>query len=698
MTSKISCCKMTGNAIKRRLWYGAVLFLIFFLTLPLGTMLRLESKNQIAEMYGAANEEILAQYIKQVQIQFQTIVGGGDYAAMFAVACAALLGAWCGLSWLHSRKQMDLIGSLPVRREKIFLSESFATLVLFLVPYLANLILVLVVGAAKEIVTGEVFPLMLAGLGLHLFFFLVLYLCAAAAMLLTGKILTGILGTGVFLAIGPATYAVVVSLPSAFWQTYVETSHTALTNIASLSPMGSFMVAVSRMETWIGWERAGLNLTRPLISGLIMCLIFGGLSMWLIKIRPAEGAENSMAFPATEGVIKAVILYPLSLCGAVFFMAIGSFRNEQGKVPWFWFGLFFTLVIGSILIEVIYHFDRKMIFGHRVWTGISMAAVVLTAAFFCFDFMGYDHWLPDADEVESMALCGEGWYSYTFPDGSSSSVEYLKNHLDELDGEGILELAREGVNNLEEDVSAEEERNITVLFKLKNGSVKARSYDVSRKNAAEVMENLFRQRIYREIQFPGILEGADSMEPSGVWRFGQSSSLEGLTNKEKKEFAVIYREELEALDYNELFAPGSGEVSFWNAMGTYPLNENFVNSLAYLQEKGIPAAVSWEDVEILSMEFYFAGKEEETSYMEPEEAASEVEDTDVIKITDPEQIAAARENLICDEWWYQEEGSWETEQDIIVTVTYQGKDEEIDAHCAYLKGQVPQLVKELSEN
>lgn len=696
MTSKISCCKMIKNAVKRRLWYGAVLFLGFFVMLPLSAMLRLESKSRIETVYAMEDPQTLARHLKAVQAQFLRFVGGGDYLVMMAVLGAALLGAWCGLYWLHSRKKMDLTGSLPVRREKIFLSESLATLILFLVPYFVNVVLELLVGAAKGIMTKEVFPMVFAGIGLNLFYFIVLYFCAAAAMLLTGKILTGILGTLVFLVIGPATYGILLAMPSAFWKTYVNMSETGRVAVAYLSPAGSFMVAVSRMEHWITWEGQNLNLVPSLISGLIMCLIFGGLSVWLMKIRPAEGAENSMAFPATEGVIKALILYPLSLGGGIFFMALGTSRYDLGEKPWFWFGLFFTLIVGSILIEVIYHFDRKMIFGHQMWTGISMAAVVITAAVFSFDMVGYDHWLPDSEEVAGMALCADPYYC-EYPDGSATSLEYLKNHLDELNGEGILELAREGVNNLEEETSVDEDRrNVTVLFKMKNGSVKARDYSVSRESTAKVLEHLFQQRIYREVQFPYILEKEDDVRLGDLWRIGQSSSLEGLTNKEKKEFAAIYREELESLDYNELFAPGSGEINV-SSLGTYPLNDNFVKSMAYLQEKGIGAAMSWDDTEIVSMEFYFAGDEEEL-HAEREVWSSEdtvsAQTDEVKKITDPEQIAEARKNLICDEQYWQE-GAWETEDGLRVGVTYRGKDEDVYVDCAYLKGEVPEIVKEL---
>ena len=57
MTSKISCSKMITNAMKRRLWYGAVAFLIFFIGFPLVAMLSFQSKADIASTTLSVTEK-----------------------------------------------------------------------------------------------------------------------------------------------------------------------------------------------------------------------------------------------------------------------------------------------------------------------------------------------------------------------------------------------------------------------------------------------------------------------------------------------------------------------------------------------------------------------------------------------------------------------------------------------------------------
>lgn len=681
MTSKISCRKMTMNVVKRRIWYGAVLLLIFFLGIPLNIMLRFGSKNEIAAKTINAIEK--SRLLAEEQIRFQKFVGGGNIFLMMLVLGAALLGAWSGLYWLHSRKKMDMLGSLPVRREKLLLSESLAALILFAVPYLINLFLAFLVGISKGLVTGNTFPAMLAGCGIHFLYYIILYLCAAIAMLLTGKLLTGILGTMVFLVIGPVLYGILATFPEVFWKTYVGGFSGDWLSL--LSPAVSFLIATTGMCEWT--ENGGSAfLTMPLISVIIMGVLFGALSIWLVKIRPAEGAENAMAFPKTEGIIKAVLLYPMGLGGGLFFMVIGTYRNGEEENLWFWFGLLFVLLVGSIIIEVIYHFDRRMILGHKRWTGIGMAAAIVTAAVFFFDLLGYDSWLPSEDDIKNAVFCAENYY-YDYPDGSNNTLEYLENHLDELEGKAVLELAREGVEYLKnEELQDESERSIQVLFKMKNGSVKKRQYSVSKKSAAKAEEKLYEEEIYRKAVFPILLKEPADVVLVHISNLGQYCSEPGLTIKEKEELAAIYQEELENLEYYDIFAPGSGELQFKDAQslnyinGSYPLNGNFEKTVKFLKEREVEAVKDLSEVEIVQMTFY--RENEEFAVLKEKE------------ITDPETIEKAKEDLVSrDRYWI--ENSWELDEDVYVNVTYQGEDELVSCECAYLKGKTPDIVKEI---
>lgn len=503
-------------------------------------------------------------------------------------------------------------------------------------------------------------------------------------MLLTGKLSTGILGTGVLLLIGPATYWVLKALPQVFWKTYVA-DWESRTNIAAYtSSAGSFCAATARMYEWLSGSDTKLHIQIPLFTAVMAGLVLAVLCIWLVKKRPSEGAEHAMAFPQTEGVIKACILYVLGLGGGLFFMMLGAFRNGEESNAWFWFGIIFSLILGSIIIEIIYHFDRRMLLGHKVWTGISIAAVLTTAVVFVFDLPGYDSWVPDEKDVTNATMWSGNTY-FAYPDGSKTLAEYMEKHLDEMKGEGLTELAAEGVKYTDTDETG---TFVTMLFKMKNGSVKKRQYVLSERAIAKEEEKLYREETYKEAIYPLLLDTA-GYEVKSIESMGQEESLTYLAQEQKEKLIEIYIEELRKLDYSQIHTPDSGIICFSKEGSSYEyeyynLNENFPETMEYLEKNGIQLMKTMDEANIISMEFY-----EDTGDFEKEAQQS-------IIITDPEIISEARKNLVCINRYEGLNERWNLEESLSVWVTYRTPNNDVvDIICYYEKGKLPEAVKSI---
>lgn len=587
MTSKIFYLKLLRDMIKRRIWYGAGIFLLLFISMPLAAMLSLKSET---ELYYYSFMDLNYE-LEQQKFQLVEWVSGGNAFLVCLIIGIALLGAWTGLSWFHSRKKMDLYGSLPVRREILFGIESISTTILFVVPYICNMFLTLLVGMTKGLFTWRALKQGIYGIGVYLLGFWAIYLCAAIAMLLTGKIITGILGTMVFLVIGPLMYWLLAALPDIFFDTYVSHSLALEFLLPYLSPAGSFINQVIKISSYLSIPNDFDWI--PSVVLVFTVVLELAISVWLVRIRPAEGAEQSMVFPKTEGLIKAMILYPMGIGGGIFFWEIGSSRGADG---WFWFGIVFVMAIVSILIEIIYHYDRKRLFEHKWSSGIALIAVLITGAIFKLDIFKYDQWIPDREDVENATMFYR-YYWGEYPDDITNSEEYLLAHLDELQGDCVFELAEEGIANLEWKEAAEngdaEARErwenqqityLTIVYKMKDGSVKQRWYRVSVESADAAEKELYQEQIFKEAHLPILFE------EDGTCQFSEINgiALDYLTKSEMIELANIYKEELRALDYEQIHAEDSREVTICRLTGEwlggdYLLNENFVITNAYLE-------------------------------------------------------------------------------------------------------------------
>lgn len=433
-----------------------------------------------------------------------------------------------------------------------------------------------------------------------------------------------------------------------------------------------------------------------------MGIVFAGFSFWLMKVRKAESAEKSMAFVKTEGVIKGIILYPLILGGGLFFVALSSI-NGQGNDNWIWFGLLFTAVVGGILIEIIYYFDRKQIFGHKIWTGISFGAAALTAVFFAFDITGYDKWLPKEEEIAHAAMydnSGYSWWDYS--DGSHTAAGYIQNNLEQFQGKGVLELAREGVENLDRDSWEENYTSVEVYFQLKNGKVVKRGYTVSDQLYRKTEREMFEEKAYREVEIPIMYADDSKIQIQGIRHWNQNISLDELSNKEKRELIRKYQEDLRTLSFDKIYEKNSSLIEFsdenYNYIPEYTLNRNFTKTVKYLKEKGIDV-VSPLDLDSVVQVTFRDFREDE--YLT--EADSEVCDKELLgedRVTqDKEFIKKAlgnMENLVLRDNLYRNKINTEDLcMELEVSIDYKTKEGvEVSSMWYYQKDTVPEEVEQ----
>ena len=196
MTKRVSDLKLLAEDIRRRSWLifmilaGALLLLPFALQMELSA---LEYGNPVQ-----AAEDL--KWLRQTQMDIaERILGGGNFLVLLGCMFAAVAAAVTGFSYLQSRKQVDFYHSLPVRRERLLFSRFLGGCLMTVIPYGAALALALFgVAGAHGLFCGELAKTALQGLGVFLLLFLVFYILSVLAMLLTGRILTGILLTAFF--------------------------------------------------------------------------------------------------------------------------------------------------------------------------------------------------------------------------------------------------------------------------------------------------------------------------------------------------------------------------------------------------------------------------------------------------------------------------------------------------------------------
>ena len=271
--------------------------------------------------------------------------------------------------------------------------------------------------------------------------------------------------------------------------------------------------------------------------------------------------------------------------------------------------------------------------------------------------------------------------------------------MESFQGKAILELAREGVENLDRtEWDGSSYSSVDVYFQMKNGEVKERSYMVSDKTLQETERQLYQEEAYKEAVLPVLLLEAEDIHVEDIRRFEEYISLNFLSSKEKTEFVRLYQEDLKALDYDEIYADNSSFIVLYDEnhqyIEYYPLNSNFEKSASYLKSKGLDVVSPLDPDKVRRIKLV-----DHRTTGETEQEMDTVETVKEKTIQEQELIEKALENpenLVYTGCSYENKTDMERLcTDLQVDITYVMENGDlVSSSWAYVDGKIPQAVEE----
>lgn len=555
MTSGNLYFKLLKEDFRRRTWAIALTFLGFFFTLPVGLALTMENAaNMHYNRYNGYKDFIQDGSIPDalfrsnlLELKTKVVSGhitfGNHMIVILLIAAAVILGV-SGFFYLHHRRQVDFYHSTPVRREVLYSAQYTGGILIVALSYLINLALTLGVAWSYGVHPGSIIGSMAGSWALNMLFFLLMYAAVVVAMMMTGNLVVGILASGVFFFFIPAVMFLLSIYCGNFFLTstrgiWSSDASPFIWGMKFLSPFSIYMAALD----W-GVGAIGKHIPELICAGLAF-LALSILGLELYRRRPSEAAGRAMAFKRTMMPIRIILVLGCGLAGGMFFWAI------QSRLKWGLFGVAVSVILAHCVVEIIYHFDFKKLFGHKIQLGISLAAGILIFLSFCFDWYGYDSYLPKADKVVSASLeigADSNWLTHQILTVNHSggldidqkgAYEEIEKNMKLTDMSLVMPIVQQGRRNaLEErkehqvygraaayrvsgvsviggaddsvgvfaagkegEASAQKPRkfssNVTVAYQLKNGRHVRRSYHLYLSDVMDVYEKLYGQKDYK---------------------------------------------------------------------------------------------------------------------------------------------------------------------------------------------------------
>ena len=385
MTSGTSFKNQLRETAKNRIWQLAVVLLFLFITLPMSAAALITKRPDFTAESGISEEAAKLLFDVNIAEQFTFTVSSG----LFLYAALALFLAVCGFGYLYRSRETDFYHALPVTRKRLFLLNYLTGALFFLVPYVLNLGLSVLIVLIR--VGGALDLLKIGSLAVyHGAFFLLIYAVCVAAVMLTGTFLCGFLGGIILCVYGSAAAGIYAALCETFQLTRLW-DNTRMSDLAFVaSPFGMYIKCMFDRTGWDGF---------PVIPAVLLAaLLVTLLSLLLYQARRLEHAGRAMAFPLTEPFLKLFLAVPAAVFGGLLFYEI---LESEG---WGVFGTLFSGILSCALIEILYHGDFKKLFSGKAVTVLSLVCSLAVLAAFRMDLFGFDRYVPDASGTAGVTV------------------------------------------------------------------------------------------------------------------------------------------------------------------------------------------------------------------------------------------------------------------------------------------------------
>lgn len=557
---------------------------------------------------------------------FVAHIGFSEVWALFALLFGVLFAVQ-GFCWLYSRHKMDLYMSVPVSSVKRYVMIWGSGILWYAGMTLAGILLCWAVGAAFGVMSCYAAAQSMAAWGFHMLAFLAIYHVSLVAVMLTGNVLTALLGCTVLFAYEPALRALYDSLKTIFYHSYCSADAERMMDLPWISPFAGALDLFGCVRYEDGYlvgpaGKQGLTWRFGMQAGLlIVCVVSAGIfAYWLYRKRKTESYHRSVAFQPLAAVLEAALLVPFSMAAG---MIAAKTSGDRGL--FLFGGCVLGAVCGHIAIRLVYKRELKAVIGGRAVFAGSLLAALCFLGMFRFDWTGYDRFVPAAQEVRAVSVSLESDYSafgnYDEPFTGESSAGLVDKILESMNSEcpetieSVIGLAGkwqdEGMPGAETGVfgnitvrydseAPEEKQELArwvACYTMQNGRKVYRRFFVDMEESREAVDTILRDPAYQKARYQ--IFSDLFAEKLGEMKVSFSDGrMETLYTAEKEPLLEALRRDFKGYDYSLMSQNlPAGRVSFELKNGTeegknpytweFPVYAEFEETVAVLEQNGI---------------------------------------------------------------------------------------------------------------
>lgn len=502
--------------------------------------------------------------------------GNGDFQYLLILVFPVAAGIFV-FRYLQSKGSADFQHSLPLNRDRMFLSHLASGLVLLIVPILVNACVLAIVKMMPDLA--------------YVFRWFVLFKWLATLLVLTVFMYVFTVFVGVCTGqsiLQTAVVFILLLLPAALGELWEFHFRTYLYGYSSHF--------VNDSMNWSNWspivQLLEQNLDRfnrytVFIYTGLSCL-FGAAAFFLYRLRKTEAATQAIAFSYFNPLFRGGVM----VCAM---MVAGAYFHQSNQNPgWTWFGYIAGAVIGFVGVEMLLQkswqiYSRKALIRFGGYT--LLCALILYVP--VTNISGYVTRVPGTAQVEKASINLEGQIYSMFRDrGNKQRDEAYISAIRELHRKLVTTRAK---GPLPDSPTPIRTINVDIVYWLKDGSVLTRAYPAIPVPLIEAqLKPLMETEGYKRAVFGLDLldQNIDRITLEGAYyaeeRYAENPKAAVITNpQEIKEFQEILKREFLKMTYEDQ----TDRRMEWATVNILPSGKN--EQTRYLWKKSFKELDAW---------------------------------------------------------------------------------------------------------
>ncbi|MCT8977433.1 DUF6449 domain-containing protein [Clostridium sp. CX1] len=509
---------------------------------------------------------------------------GGGLQGIFALIVPVLLAIFI-FRYIQVKISVDMIHSLPIKRNTLYRSHIAFAVVSLVAPVIINALIIIILN--KVLGLGQYYGAYdaIQWSRIMILFPLVSFFVAVFMGMVTGSsVLQGVL-----------TY-IFMFLPFGLTLLISETLKLFIYGFAyNVNEISNKLSPIVRIFDGFGnfdFNNKNLTLTEVTLY-ILLCIILYFISQFVYNIRKLEAASNPIAFKSLQYVFKYGVTFCAMLVGGAYFQAV------QNSDRWIFFGFFIGSLIGYFVAEVIVK-KSLWVFKSIKGYGIYIVVMIIVSIGIRFDITGYENRIPALDNVESIYFSE---YYNLYSDKYSIDLYSDEKNLQSIESfhKKLIEDKHKNKN-----LNRQSTRSVVFQYRLNNGNKIQRSYNISYDDYVKYFKPIYESKEFKNMKYDVFSLDSADVEKITLRQIGDSGIGKGtviLKPEDIKEAIEVLKQDINNETYEQMKddKPAWSEMSFMIAEGKLKKYPRLTDSEYRGGDK--QAHLSWEKSYVLFEEW-----------------------------------------------------------------------------------------------